>query len=62
MDQIVRINVVGGVWVALHVTELPESVTLAAILGTLENCVRRFDKMSIELFLYLKRLGFFQVK
>lgn len=48
MDQSVRMNVVGTVWVTLHVTEEPESVTLAASLGTLENCVSRFDKISIE--------------
>lgn len=59
MDQTVRINVVETVWVTLHVTEVPESVTLAATLGTQETCVSRFDKMSIELFLYLKRLGCF---
>lgn len=41
MDQTVCINVVGSVWVALYVTELPESVTLAAILVTLENCVKQ---------------------
>lgn len=48
MDQTVRINVVETVWVGLHVTEVPESVALAAILGTLENCVSKFDKISIE--------------
>lgn len=50
MDQLVRINVVGTVWVTLHVTEPPESVTLAATLGTLENSVSRFDRISIESF------------
>lgn len=39
MDQTVCITVVGSVWMALHVTELPESVTLAALLGTPEYCV-----------------------
>lgn len=58
MDQTVRLNVVGTVWVTLPVTEQPESVTLVAILGTLEICLSRFDKMSIELLLYLKRLIF----
>lgn len=44
MDQIVCINVVGGVWVTLHVTEQPESVTLAANLGTPEKCVKQIVK------------------
>lgn len=39
MDQTVFITVYGIVWMALHVTELPKSVILSAILGTLEYCV-----------------------
>lgn len=31
----------GSVWLTLNVTEQPESVTLAAILRTLENCVKQ---------------------
>lgn len=50
MDQVVRINVLGTVKVTLHVTKVPESVTLAVTLGTLENCVSRFDRISIESF------------
>lgn len=43
MDQIVCINVLGNVWVTLHVTEQPESVTLAAILGILEYSVTQVN-------------------
>lgn len=39
MDQTVSINVVGSVWVTLHVTEQLENVTMAAILDTQENYV-----------------------
>lgn len=41
MDQTVCITVVEIVWMALHVTELPESVTRAALLGTLEYFVTK---------------------
>lgn len=43
MDQIVCINVLGNVWVTLHVTEQPESGTLAAILGILEYSVTQVN-------------------
>lgn len=39
MEQTVSITVVRRVLATLHVTEQPESVTLAAMLGTLEFCV-----------------------
>lgn len=40
MDQTV-ITVGESVLVSLHVTEQPENVTLAAILGNLEICVKQ---------------------
>lgn len=41
MDQSVSLTVVRRVWVMLHVTDRPGSVKMAAMLGTLEICVKQ---------------------
>lgn len=44
MELTVCITAVGIAWMTLHVTEIPESVTRAALLGTLEYCVTQVVK------------------